>query len=149
MCAIIKKKNNKNKVNNCDRKCKAENHSFNNNNQNYEMLSTILYQTAIPIFVDFGFIISLFIYLYLVIYAKRRSYLLHTSSLLAPRTSFPFALHIVIGPSFAHNPSRCMEWEIQTELGQLQIVQAICLTWYSALWSIDENLNRDDKQNFN
>lgn len=101
----------------------------------FEIVSTSLYQTAIPI-------------KWFRVHhdsqdkkcALNFAYLLNALCLFAPSTKFPLLLQIVCSPSLAHNSRRCMEWEVQSELGQLQIIQTICLTWYTALWSINQHL---------
>lgn len=71
------------------------------------------------------------------------TYLLHVLGLLAPCALLPLLLEVVGIPGLADDTGRRVERELQTELGQLKVFQAVSLSGNTGLRSIDQHLEND------
>lgn len=69
------------------------------------------------------------------------AYLLDVLGFLCPGAGFPLGFQVSVFPCLAHVTGWCVVWELQSELGQLQVVQAVCLTWNAGFWAIDQHLH--------
>lgn len=68
------------------------------------------------------------------------TYSLNALGLLVPRALGPLLLQVVRIPSLADDAGGGVVREVEAELGQLQVLQTVCLAGHSSLGSINQDL---------